>query len=169
MPRTGVLLMSIISGLGSNCEAQNTPVVKAHAYEREVVGGIPGGPAGVGAPARQTRYFIYLETVPNAEFVVEGVWMDGRYYTVETTVKKAPIRFESPVKLAEEDRNIAVPATANTVTEIIVKDPVPGETPDSDVSKILRENRAAVQLSYRGKSVLVPVNKFEKRDPLYLR
>jgi hypothetical protein len=169
MPPTAFLLMCIVTGLGSNCEAQNSPVVKVHAYERDVVGGIPGGPPGVGAPARQTRYFIYLETPPTAQFAVEGVWMGGKYYAVETTVKKAPIRFESPVTLAQEERNIAVPATANTVTEIVVKDPVPGKTPDSDATKILGENQAAVQLSYLGKSVLVPVKKFEKRDPLYMR
>jgi hypothetical protein len=169
MPRTALLLMCIVTGLGSNCEAQNSPVLKVYAYERDVVGGIPGGPAGVGAPARQTRYFIYLETPANAEFAVEGVWMDAKYHAVETMVKKTPIRFESPVKLAQEERNIAVPATTNKVTEIVVKDPVPSKTPDSNVTKILGENQATVQLSYLGKSVLVPVNRFEKRDPLYLR
>jgi hypothetical protein len=167
-----LLLMCVATGWSSNCEAQNSPAVpavKVHAYEHEVVGGIPGGPPGVGAPTRQTRYLIYLETPPAAQFAVEGVWMTGKYYAVETAVKKAPIRFESPVKLAQEDRNIAVPATANTVTEIVLKDPVPGKTPDSHVTKLLGESQAAVQLSYLGKSVLVPVNKFEKRDPVYLR
>jgi hypothetical protein len=161
--------MCIVTGWSSNCEDQNSPAVKVHAYERDVVGGIPGGPPGVGAPARQTRYFIYLETPPKAQFAVEGVWMGGKYYAVETMVKKAPIRFESPVTLAQEEKNIAVPPTANTVTEIVLKDPVPGKTPDRNATKILAENQAAVQLSYLGKSVLVPVNKFEKRDPLYLR
>jgi len=169
MPRTAFLLVCILTGVSMNCEAQDSPAVKVHAYERDVVGGIPGGPPGVGAPAKQTRYFIYLETQPKAQFAVEGVWMDGKYYSVETSVKKAPVRFESPVKLAQEEKSIAVPATANTVTEIVVKDPVSGKTPDSNVAKTLAASRAAVQLSYLGKSVLVPVNKFEKRDPLYLR
>ena len=160
--------MCSITGLGSTCEAQNSPVVKVHAYQRDVVGGIPGGPPGVGAPARQPRYFIYLETPPNDTVVVEGVWMGGKLYSVETAVKKAPIRFESPVTLAQAERNIAVPATDNMVTEIVVKDLVPGKTPDSNVSKALGQNQAAVQLSYRGKPILLPVNKFEKRDPLYL-
>jgi hypothetical protein len=95
--------------------------------------------------------------------------MGGKYYAVETAVKKPPIRFESPVTLEQEDKNIAVPATANTVTEIVVKDPIPGKTPDSNAAKVLGESQAAVQLSYLGKSVLIPVNKFEKRDPLYMR
>jgi hypothetical protein len=163
------LLMCSVTGLGSTCEAQNSPVVKVHAYQRDVVGGIPGGPPGVGAPARQPRYFIYLETPPNDPVAVEGVWMGGKLYSVETAVKKAPIRFESPVTLAQEEKNIAVPATNNMVTEIVVKDPVPGKTPDSNVSKTLDQNQAAVQLSYRGKPVLLPIKKFEKRDPLYMR
>jgi hypothetical protein len=157
--------------LSINCEAQNTPVVKVHAYERDVVGGIPGtsgGPRGAGALA-PTRYFIYLETAPKAQFAVEGVWMDGKYYAVETSVRKAPIRFESPVKLADDSKSIAVPATTNTVTEVVVKDVVPGKTPDSDAARRLGQGQAAVQLSYLGKSVLVPVTRFEKRDPLYLR
>ena len=168
-PRAAFVLICMATGLSSNCEAQNTPVMKVHAYEREVVSGIPGGPRGAGAPARQTRYFIYLETDPKAQFAVEGVWMDGKYYAVETSVRKAPIRFESPVKLADDSKSIAVPATANTVTEVVVKDVVPGKTPDSDAARILGQGQAAVQLSYLGKSVLVPVTRFEKRDPLYMR
>ncbi len=143
--------------------------MKVHAYERDVVGAIPVGPPGVGAPARQTRYFIYLETRPKAQFAVEGVWIGGQYHAVETTVRKAPVEFESPVKLAQPEKNLAVPATDNTVTEIVVKDPVPGKTPDSNAARVLGENKAAVQLSYLGKSVLVPVSKFEKGSPLYMR
>ena len=168
-PRSVFLLLCMVTGLSINCEAQNTPVVKVHAYERDVVGGIPGGARGAGALARPTRYLIYLETDPKARFAIEGVWMDGKYYAVETSVRKTPIRFESPVQLADDSKSIAVPATANTVTEIVVKDVVPGKTPDSDAARILGQGQAAVQLSYLGKSVLVPVTRFEKRDPLYLR
>jgi hypothetical protein len=171
VPRTALLLMCVGTGLSSTCEAQNTPVVKVHAYEREVVGGIPGGPPGVGAPARQTRYFIYLETSPGAKFDVEGVWMDGRFHAVETAVKSTPVRFESPVVPEGKDAGklIAVPKTANTVTEIVVKDQVPGKTPDAGTAKMLRRSQDAVQLTYQGKSVLVPVARFEKRGPLYMK
>jgi hypothetical protein len=139
------------------------------AYEREVVGGIPGGPPGVGAVPRQKRYFIYLETPPNAEFVVETVWMQGQAYAVETAVKTAPVRFDSPVKLAQDEKSIAVPPTTNKVTEIVVKDPLPGKTPDKEAGSLLRENAAAVQLSYAGKPLFVPIKKFEPRDPIYMR
>jgi hypothetical protein len=168
-PGMAFLLMCIVTGLGSNCEGQDSPAVKVYAYERDIVGGIPDGPPGVGAPARQIRYFIYLETPPEAQFAVEGVWMGGKHYEVETTVKKAPVRFESPVTLAQQEGNIAVPATPNKITEIVVKDLVPGKTPDDNVSTILRQSQAAVQLSYLGKSVLVPVDRFEKRDPIYMQ
>lgn len=169
MPRTAFLLICMVTGLSSNCEAQSNPAVKVHAYERDVIGGIPAGPAGIGAPPRQTRYFIYLETPPEARFAVEGVWMAGRFHAVETAIKPSPVRFESPVKLAQEERNVAVPATANTVTEIVVKDPVGGKTPDSNAARILADNQAAVQLTYQGKPVLVPIAKFEKRPPLFMK
>ena len=165
--RTAALLIGIVAGSNVTCEAQDGPVVKVHAYEREVVGGIPVGPPGVGAPARQTKYFIYLETPPAAQFAVEGVWMGGKFHAVDTSVKPAPVRFESPVKLAKED--LAVPATKNTVTEIIVGDPLPDRTPDSRAAKMLAGNSAAVQLSSGGQSILVAVGKFEKGPPLYLR
>lgn len=155
--------------MSSNCEAQNSPVVKVHAYQREVVGGIPGGPPGAGAGAKQTQYLIYLETAPNARITVEGVWKDGQFHAVETAVRQAPVRFESPVKLADDSKSIAVPATGNTVTEIVVKDPVPGRQPDSGAAKILGTSQAAVLLRHQGQPVLVPVEKFERRDPLYLR
>jgi hypothetical protein len=174
---TTILVMSIVIGASSNCEAQSgsretqsgSPVVKVYAYEREVVGGIPGGPPGVGAAPRQKRYFIYLETSPKAEFAVETVWMKEQAYAVETSVKTTPVRFDSPVKLAQDEKSVAVPATSNTVTEIAVKDPVPGKAPDKEASSILRENAAAVQLRYAGKSLLVPIKKFEPRDPIYMR
>jgi hypothetical protein len=145
------------------------PVVKVHAYEREVIGGIPGGPPGVGAPPKQMRYFVYLETTPKTPFTVEGVWMNGQFHAVETSVKAAPVRFDSPVKLENEARSIAVPATSNTVTEVVVKEPVPGRTPDKQATESLRDNAAAVQLQSGGKSILLPIKKFERRDPIYMR
>ena len=163
-------IATALSGLmSSNCEAQNSPVVKVHAYQREVVGGIPGGPPGVGAPAKQTEYLIYLETAPKAEFTVEGVWKDGQFHTVETAVKKAPVRFESPVRLADESRSIAVPATTNTVTEIVVRDAVPGRQADATAAKMLGTSQAVVVLRHQGQPVLVAVEKFDRRDPLYRR
>jgi hypothetical protein len=166
--QTTFLLSCIVIGSSSTCEAQNTPVVKVHAYQRDVVGGIPGGPPGVGAPGRRTSYVIYLETPPTSQFVVEGVWIGGKYHAVETAIKNAPIRFESPVTL-DKGADVAVPATANTVTEIVVKDPVPGRTADSNVTRTLARSQAAVQVSYLGTSVLVPVDKFAKGPPIYLK
>lgn len=171
------LLLSLAAALSgmmsSNCEAQNGPVVKVHAYQREVVGGIPGGTPGgapgAGAAAKVIQYLIYLETAPNARFTVEGVWKDGQFHAVETAVRQAPVRFESPVKLADESRSIAVPATGNTVTEIVVKEPVPGRQPDSRAAQVLGTSQAAVLLRHQGQPLLVPVDKFERRDPLYLR
>jgi len=156
-------------GVSNNCEAQNSPAVKVHAYAREVIGGIPGGPPGVGAPERQTRYFIYLETPPQTQFTVDGVWMDQKYYEVETSLKKAPVRFDSPVKLAQDERSIAVPATSNTVTEIILREPAAARSVDREVTTVLAGNQAVLQLQYAGKPLLVPVKKFEKRDPIYMR
>jgi hypothetical protein len=167
-PRKVLLLMFIAMGMSGNCEAQSgSPVLKVYAYEREIVGGIPGGPPGVGAPPRQPGYFVYLETPPKADLVVEGVWMKDAFHAVDTEVKKAPVKFESPVVLAQDAKSIAVPATANRVTEIVVKDPVPGRTPDADARKVLVGNAAAVQLRSAGKTVLVPIKQFERRDPLY--
>jgi len=167
-PRTAVLLMLIAMGMSGNCEAQSgNPVLKVYAYEREIVGGIPGGPPGVGAPPRQPGYFVYLETTPRADLVVEGVWMNGVFHAVDTEVKKAPVKFESPVVLAEDTKSIAVPATANKVTQIVLKDPIPGRTPGADESKVLVGNAAAVQLRIAGKIILVPIKQFERRDPLY--
>jgi len=161
-----VLMVCLVIGASSTCEAQrSSPVMKTYAYEREVVGGIPGGPPGVGASSRQTSYVIYVETPPKTDAVVEGVWMQGQFHRVDTAVKPAPIRFESPVALAHED--VAVPATTNTVTEVIVKDQVPDKTPDSEVAKILRDHAAALQVRDAGKSVLVPIKSFERRAPLY--
>jgi hypothetical protein len=165
VPWTAFLLL----GMTSNCEVQNSPVVKVHAYQREVVGGIPGGPPGAGARAGGTRYIIYLETPPDAQMTVDGVWIDGKFHRVETSVKKPPIQFDSPVKLEQQDRNVAVPATSNKVTEVVVLDAVPDKTPDNDTARVLAGKQAAVQLNYQGKPVLVPIDKFEKRDPIYLR
>jgi hypothetical protein len=161
--------MSIVVGFGGNCEGQNPPVLKVHAYQRDVIGGIPGGPPGVGAPARQTRYFIYLETTPDADIAVEGVWIGREFHSVETAIKQAPVKFETAVKLADEQRSIAVPATKNKVTEIVVKDPVPGRSADKPVASILEDNPAVVQLRYLGKPILIPVNHFDRRDPIYMR
>jgi hypothetical protein len=168
LARATLLLICLFTGLSSKCEAQAFPTVKIYAYQRDVVGGIPVGPPGIGASPRQ-HYVIYLETPSTAKFTVEGVWMNRKYHAVETAIRKTPIRFESPVKLADDTKSVAVPSTTNTVTEIVVKEPLPDKTPDATAARMLEENQAAVQVNYQGKSVLVPVNTFEKRDPLYMR
>ena len=162
-----LLMACLVIGASSTCEAQrSSPVMKTYAYEREVVGGIPGGgPPGVRRESKQTHYVIYIETPPHSTAVVEGVWMNGQLHRVDTVVKPAPVKFESPVALAQED--VAVPATSNTVTEITVKDLVPDKTPDADVSKILSDHAAALQVRDAGKSVLVPIKSFARRSPLY--
>ena len=164
------LLMLIAAGVGSNCEAQTpSPAMKVYAYERELVGGIPGGSPGVGSERPQLRRILYLETAPKAEFTVDGIWVGRQFHRVETAIKSAPVHFESPVRLAQEEKNVAVPATANKVTEIVVKEAVPGKAPDEEASRSLADNAAAVQLNYGGKTVLVPIKTFERREPLYLR
>jgi hypothetical protein len=167
LSRTAIALMTLAAGFNVNCEAQDSATpVKVHAYEREVIGGIPGG--GPGGP-RPVRYLIYLETPPGGRVAVDGVWIKGTYYSVETAPKTAPVRFESPVALADESKNFAVPPTTNAVTEVVPKTPVAGKTPDANTSAVLRDNEGALQLTYAGKTTLVPIKKFERRDPLYLR
>jgi hypothetical protein len=157
-------------GVSTNCESQiGAPAVKVHAYEREVVGGIPAGPPGGPAGPIQMRYVIFLETPPNAMFVVDGLWIKGTYYTVNTAARKAPVRFEAPVALADDAQHLAVPATANTVTEITPREAVPDKTPDGNASDAVRQNEAVVRVTYAGKTTLVPIKKFARGAPLYLR
>jgi hypothetical protein len=165
---TALFLMFVGTTMSGNCEAQ-TLAVKVHAYERDIIGGIPGGPPGVGAAARQPGYFIYLETPPKTQVEIEGIWMKSGFHVVETAVKPSPVKFDSPVKLADESKSIAVPKTANTVTEIVVKDPVPGKLPDAEASKALSEGVAALQVRSGGRTVYVPIKKFERRDPVYMK
>jgi hypothetical protein len=170
--RTAVVLMGLATGFSLNCEPQTTePPVKVYAYAREVIGGIPGGPPRGGGPTepQQMRYLIYVEAPPNAKVSADGVWIKGTFYSVETTPKKAPVRFESPVKLADDSKSIAVPATTNAVIEVVPTAPVADKTPDASTSNLLRENEAVLQLTYAGKTAPVPIKKFERKDPLYLR
>jgi hypothetical protein len=167
--RTAVVLMSLAAGFNVNCEPQKqdgAPSVKVYAYQRDVIGGIPGG--GPGGP-RPIRYLIYLETPRDATVAVEGVWIKGAYYSVETAAKTAPVKFESPVVLADESKNFAVPPTTNAVTEVVATSAVAGKTPDAATSTALRENEGALQMTYSGRATLVPIKKFERKDPLYLR
>jgi hypothetical protein len=165
--RTAIALMSLAAGFNVNCEAQDTATpVKVHAYEREVIGGIPGGGPG---GTRPIRYFIYVETPPDSKVAVDGVWIKGTYYSVETAPKTAPVKFESPVALADDSKSVAVPPTKNAVTEVVPTNAVAGKAPDANTSAALRNNEGVLQLTYAGKATLVPIKKFERRDPLYLR
>ena len=160
-------LMSLTAGFSVNCEPQDSATpVKVHAYQREVIGGIPGG--GPGGP-QPVRYLIYLEAPPGGKVAVDGVWIKGTYYSVETAPKTAPVKFESPVVLADDSQNYAVPPTTNAVMEVVPKTPVARSSPDPNASNALRDNEGAVQLTYAGKATIVPIKKFERKDPLYLR
>jgi hypothetical protein len=162
--------MSFAVGFGPNCESQTVdPAVKVHAYEREVVGGIPGGPPGGGSGPARMRYVIFLETPPGAAFAVDGVWIKGAYYKADTAARKAPVRFETPVALADETQNVAVPATTNTVTEITPNEAVADTTLDANDRDIVRQNDAVVRMTYAGKRMLVPIKKLARGAPLYLR
>ena len=160
-----------LAGFTVNCEPQPSDLaVKVHAYEREVIGGIPGGgPGGNPAAPRPMRYLIYLETPAGVKVTVDGVWIKGTYYSVETAPKQPPVKFESPVVLADESKNFAVPPTTNAVTEVIAKTPATDRTPDANIAAALRGNEGVLQLTHAGKATLVPIKKFERKDPLYLR
>jgi hypothetical protein len=168
--RMTVVFMSLAAGFNA-CEPQTgEPAMKVHAYEREVIGGIPGGgPGGSPTSPRPIRYLVYLETPRDTKVAVEGIWVKGTFYSVETATKQAPVKFDSPVVLADESRNYAVPPTANAVTEIVAKTPVAGKLPDSNTNNTLRGNEGVLELTYAGKTTLIPIKTFERRDPIYLR
>ena len=167
MPPAAFLLMCIGSGLSTNCEAQDNPVVKVHAYEREVVGGIPGGPPGVGAPARQTRYFIYLETNPKVQFTVDGVWMGGKVLHGRNVDQESAgaVRVSGEAGAGGEEHRGSCDVQYGHGNR--GQGSGAGQDTRQQRSQGAWPNQAVVQLSYLGKSVLFPVNKFEKRDPLF--
>jgi len=171
LSRTVVALMSLAAGFSMNCEPQDVgTAVKVHAYAREVIGGIPGGgPGGGPAGSRPIRYLIYVETPRGSSVAVDGVWIKGTYYSVDTAAKTAPVKFESPVVLADDTKNFAVPPTTNAVTEVVPTTAVAGKTPDANTTSALRDNEGALQLTYAGKPTLLPIKKFERKEPLYLR
>jgi len=160
------LLAAVVIAAEATCVAQDSPVLKVHAYEMPIVGGPPGrGPSG---PAGRTRRVIYLEVAPASDVAIEGVWMGDALHAVDTTIRKAPVRLESAVNTAPDARNIAVPATTNKVVEIVVGDALPDRKPGSDALAALRGNRAAIQATSGGRALVVPVAGFETRDPIYL-
>lgn len=161
-------LMCFLSGIVANCdEDSDSPVVKVHAYQREVVPGVPGSPRGGAAPPHQEQFSIYLETKPASKFEVVGVWMKGTEYSVQVEVKPSPVRFKNPVVFEQEERNIAVPKTPNRVTEIIVKTPKPNKPLAKDLAQLLKDNQAVVELKCGDKTLRVPIKAFQKRDPLF--
>jgi hypothetical protein len=163
-------LMCFLSGIVATCDADSdSPVVKVRAYQREVVPGVPGSPQGKGTASRQEQFSIYLETKPASKFDVVGVWMKGTEHSVNVVVKPSPVRFDNPVVFEQEERNIAVPKTGNQVTEIIVKTPKPNKAVDKDLTQLLKDNQAVVELKSGGKTIRVPVKAFQKRDPVFLR
>jgi hypothetical protein len=143
------------------------PIVKVHAYQREVVRGAPSAPPTKDAAPPRWQYSIYLETNPASKIEVVGVWMDGKGHSADTAVKPTPVKFDNPVVYEQEERNIAVPKTGNRVTEIIVGPPT-GKEADKAVAQQLKGNAAVVELTSGGKTIRVPVKTFQKRDPVYL-
>jgi hypothetical protein len=147
----------------------DSPVVKVHAYQREVVPGVPGSPQGKSAAPAREQFSIYLETHPASKFEIVGVWMKGTEYAVKTAAKASPVRFDNPVVFEQEEKNIAVPKTEYPVTEIIVTSPKPNKAPDKELARLLKHKQAVVELRSGGKTIWVPVKAFQKRAPVFLR
>jgi hypothetical protein len=162
-------LVCFLSVVAACDEGSASPIVKVHAYERDIVQGVPGLPPAKSAESGHKQYTVYLETNPASKFEVVGVWMNGTEYSVKSMVKPSPVRFDNPVVFEQEERNIAVPKTGNQVTEIILKTPMVGKVPDQTIGQLLKENKAVVALTSGGKRIWVPVKAFQKRDPVFLR
>jgi ribosomal protein L25 (general stress protein Ctc) len=164
MSVTTTLLMCFLSVIVATGDGKSGgPIMKVHAYQWKTVPDIPGLRQGKGDDSGQDQFSIYLETDPASKLEGVGIWMNGKEYSVESTVKPSPVRFDSPVIFEQEERNIAVPKTANLVTEIIVKTTLPGKALDKPVAQMLKENKAVVELTSGGKTILVPVKAFQTR------
>src|SRR5688572_2021532 len=113
-----IFALCMILGFMQCTEAQvKSPVVKVHAFRREVV---PGARMEEGVTREKNyRYFLYLEAKPGASFTVKDVWLNGVKQQFKPAVRKSPVKMEHPVIYSEAEKNIAVPATKNKVTEII--------------------------------------------------
>ena len=170
MMRMRVFLIATSYFFVSSCYAQTeATVVKVYAYEREVSPGVPGGRgSSASGPQLRNRYSIYLET-RDPTVVVDGVWMNGRYHDVETAVRKGPIILSGPVVVEANDKNTLVPPTTNPVIEILVKDSVKDRMPTDDLNRLFKNNVAVIRLTDKGRTISVPVAKFQKKDPIYLQ
>jgi hypothetical protein len=166
MTRILLFLVFMLAGTVQLAQAQSkSPVIKVHAFKREVVPGAkPDGPQ-----EKNYKYYIYIESQPGTSFSVKEVWMDWKKWDFTTAARKSPVKMENPVVYADQQKNIAVPATKNKITEVIMNGEIEGKTPGKDIASQLSQNAALVRLSYKSKIINIYIKEFKERDAMFLQ
>jgi len=160
------LFILTLLGFVHCAEAQvKSPVVKVHAIRREIV---PGAKMEDDATREKSyRYFLYLETKTGASFTVKELWINGVKQQFTTAVHKSPVKMDHPVIYSEPEKNIAVPATKNKVTEVIVEGDKENHRDEGNSTAV--NNAALITIVYQGKSFQVPIKAFKDREPMFMQ
>jgi hypothetical protein len=160
------LLICVVLAFVHCAEAQvKSPVVKVHAFRREIV---PGAKMEDDSNREKTyRYFLYLETKTGASYTVKDVWVNGVKQQFTTAVRKSPVKMEHPVIYSEQEKNIAVPATKNKITEVLIEGDKENKRDESNSTAI--NNAALVRIVYQGKSFQVSIKAFKEREPMFMQ
>jgi len=133
-----------------SCDQQ--PLLKIYAYSQATVSGIPDHKQDSAINRLPKKYFIYAEVKKGTMLSVEGLWLNGKYYTV-TTVKKVV----TPVVLSNtavptKEKDTLVKKTNNDVYSIAPGEKANRHTIGAEEQKLGQENQLVIVFKNKDKS-----------------
>ncbi len=104
-----------------------SPVVKTYAYSRDTLPGIREEIVNESDAGAQRKtpfpriYFLYVEVAKGSNISVNGVWLQGKYYTATLKKVSTPVVIESDPVVVTKQKDTLVKKTANDVYTVLLE------------------------------------------------
>src|SRR5262249_10819417 len=136
-----------------NCAMAQSPVVTTHAYSRATLPGIREEIPNESKAAAQRKtplpltYFLYVEVAKGNNISVNGVWLQGKYYT--DTIKKVstPVVISSDPVVVTEQKDTLVKKTANDVYAVLLGDENTRDSYNPAEQELITNNEGVIFLT----------------------
>ncbi len=125
-----------------------SPEIKTYIYSQVTT---PGAPMGNDKNPFPKKYFIYAEIKKGTSITAEGLWIDGKYFSVSGVEKvNSPVIVETQTAIKMEKETL-VNKTVNDVYRINVGEEKSRAIQNETEKKLVGENKAVLILIINGK------------------
>jgi hypothetical protein len=156
----------------ANCAIAQSPVVKTYAYSRATLPGIREEIVNESDARVQRKtplpltYFLYVEVSKGGNVSVNGVWLQGKYYSATLKKVSTPVAIRSDPVVPTEQRDILVKKTTNDVYAVLLGDEIPRNSYNTTEKELMTSNEGVIFLTINKLSYYTTIKSIKALKPI---